>query len=126
MQEDGFPRTQEELCRLLVTGKVQEFNELHEMDFCFSDDEYYFHADLRLVNLRGINLEGVNFAGCNLAGMDLRDTNLRNANLKWTDLEGTDLRGADIEGACLRGSQGFPKGISEEAILRGRYITGRI
>lgn len=125
MQKDRFPRTQEELCRLLVTDKVQEFNGLHEMDFCL-DGEYQFYANLWLVNLRGVNLEGVNFAGCHLAGMDLRGTNFQNANLKWTDLEGADLRGANIKGACLLGSRGFPRGISERAILRARYITSRI
>jgi uncharacterized protein YjbI with pentapeptide repeats len=90
----------EKKIKLLLDGKIDEFNELREKDnFQFLD---LSEADLSRTNLSAANLSGANLERVNLSGANLSGTNLIGANLSGANLSPSYLIGANLSGANLK------------------------
>ncbi len=96
-----MPSTSDQLQRLLLDGRVADFNRERPKD--------------TTVDLRGLDLRHCDLRELDTRGLDLGDCHLRQADLRGLDLSGANLQGASIAGAKISGVY-FPRELSAEEI----------
>ncbi len=94
-------RGEDPLSRLLVDGRVEDFNA------CRARGE--------TCELRGTDLSSLDLRGLQAQGLDLRDCYFRASDLRGVDLSETLLEGASINGSKISGAY-FPVELSAEEI----------
>jgi hypothetical protein len=123
------------LWKLLIQGKVNEFNRMRQrykhINLNLSAtgvDKGSINRglDLRGINLSGINLRGQSFNGCDLSGADLKNASLFDASLDSTNLTGADLTGADLTGAYMDRANLNHAKLNETDITGVLYLPIRI
>jgi Pentapeptide repeats (8 copies) len=91
--------TNEELLKLLVEGRVEEFNQKREV----GTGKYLdlSNANLFRTNLSNARLENANLHRANLVQANLEGANLANATLYRAEMEGINLLRANLSNASL-------------------------